>query len=44
MNAILDGLGRAAARLVWLLAAAIGLVILIVLSPVLLAVRLFRRA
>ena len=44
MKAILDGLGRAAAGFVWLLAAAIGLVILTVLAPVLLAVRMFRRA
>lgn len=44
MKTVLDGLGRAAAGLVWLLAAAAGLVILVVLSPFLLAARLFRRA
>ncbi len=36
--------GRAAAGVVWLLAALVGLVILIVLLPELLAARLFRRA
>lgn len=44
MQNILDGLGRAAAGMVWLFAAAAGLVILVILSPVLLAARLFRRA
>lgn len=44
MKTVLDGLGRAGAGLVWLLAAAAGLVILVILSPILLAARLFRRA
>ncbi|MFT3810472.1 MAG: hypothetical protein QM698_11185 [Micropepsaceae bacterium] len=44
MKTIRGALGRAGAGLLWLLAAAAGLVILAVLLPVLLAVRLFRRA
>ena len=44
VKTVLDGLGRAGAGLVWLLAAAAGLVVLILLSPVLLVARLFRRA
>jgi threonine/homoserine/homoserine lactone efflux protein len=44
VQTILDGLGRAAAGIVWLLAAVVGLVILVILSPFLFAARLFRRA
>lgn len=44
VQTILDGLGRAGAALVWLLAAVAGLIILVILSPVLLVARLFRRA
>ncbi len=44
MNELVHGLGRVGAGLVWILAAAVGVVLLIVLSPILLISRIFRGA